>query len=55
MHIYSQKEFKLPDSWYKDAVDASELDVDLEAEVGEGLGGGTEHIPHLHTLCGHSQ
>ena len=40
--------------WDKDVVDAAQLDVDLEAEVGEGLGRRLHHVLHLHTLSGHS-
>lgn len=37
------------------AVDTTQLDVDFQAQVGEGLGRGTIHILQLHTLCGHTQ
>ena len=40
---------------YQDVVDASQLDVDLEAEVGEGLRGRLHHILHLDALGGHAQ
>lgn len=41
--------------WYQYVVNAAQLDVDFEAEVGEGLGGRLHHVLHLHTLGGHSQ
>ena len=40
---------------HQDVVDAPQLDVDLQAEVGEGLGGGLHHVLHLDTLGGHAQ
>ena len=36
-----------PDGWEEDGVDAAELDVDLEAEVGEGLRRGLVHVLRL--------
>lgn len=39
----------------QDVVDSSQFDVDLEAEVWEGLGGRLHHILHLHTLSGHAE
>lgn len=39
---------------HQDIVDAPQLGVDLEAEVGEGLGGRLHHVLHLDTLSGHS-
>lgn len=39
----------------QDVVHASQLDVDLQAEVGQGLWCGPLHVLHLHTLCGHPQ
>ena len=40
---------------HQDVVDASQLHIDLEAEVGEGLRGRLHHILHLDTLRGHAQ
>lgn len=40
---------------YQNVVDASQFDIDLETQVGEGLRGGLHHILHLNTLSGHSQ
>ena len=40
---------------HKDVVDAPQFGVDLQAEVGQGLGGGLHHVLHLDTLGGHSQ
>lgn len=45
----------LPPLGQQDVVHASQLDVDLQAEVGQGLRCGPLHILHLHTLCGHPQ
>ena len=45
----------IPDAWYEDAVNPAQFDVDLEAEVGEGLGGRLQYILHLNTLRGHSK
>ena len=45
----------LPLVWNQDVVDSSQLDVDLEAEVREGLRGRLHHVLHLHTLRGHAQ
>ena len=39
----------------QDVVDPAQLDVDLQAEVGERLGGGLLHVLHLDTLGGHAQ
>lgn len=39
----------------QDVIDASQLDVDLEAEVGEGLWGRLHYVLHLHALGGHAQ
>ena len=39
----------------QDVVDSSQFDVDLEAEVWEGLRGRLHHILHLHTLSGHAE
>ena len=39
---------------HQDIVDSPQLDIDLEAEVGEGLGGRLHHVLHLDTLSGHS-
>lgn len=36
----------------KDVVDTAQLDVDLEAEIGQGLGGCFVHVFGLNTLCG---
>ena len=44
-----------PDVGDQYAVDASQLNVDLQAEVGKGLGRGTVHVLQLHTLRGHAQ
>ncbi len=40
---------------YQYVVDATQFDVDLETEIGEGLRGGFQHILHLNALSGHSQ
>ena len=45
----------LPDTRHEYVVDSSQFHVDLEAEVGEGLWWGSDHILHLYTLCRHSQ
>ena len=39
----------------QDVVDSSQLDVDLEAEVGQRLGRRLHHVFHLDTLRGHAQ
>ena len=39
----------------QDAVDSSQLDVDLETQVGESLGRGLVDILGLDTLSGHPQ
>ena len=39
----------------QDVVDSAQLDIDLQAEVGERLGGGLLHVLHLDTLGGHAQ
>lgn len=41
-----------PNTWQKDVVDAAQLDIDLEAEIGQGLGGCFVHVFGLNTLCG---
>lgn len=41
--------------WNQDVVDASQLDVDLEAEVGERLRGRLHYVLHLHTLGRHAK
>ena len=41
--------------WHQDVVDAAELDVDFEAEVGERLWGRLHHVLHLNALSGHAQ
>ena len=47
------------DDWplvrHQNVVDASQLHIDLEAEVGEGLRGCLHHVLHLDTLRGHAQ
>ena len=40
---------------HQDVVDASQLHIDLEAEVGEGLRGRLHYVLHLDTLRGHAQ
>lgn len=45
----------LPLVGHQDIVDSPQLDIDLEAEVGEGLGGRLHHVLHLDTLSGHAQ
>jgi len=40
---------------HQDVVDAAQLHVDLEAEVGEGLRGRLHHVLHLDALRGHAQ
>lgn len=40
---------------HEDVVDASQLGVDLEAEVRESLRGRLDHILHLNTLGGHAE
>lgn len=49
IHVY------LPLVWHQYVVNAAQLDVDFEAEVGEGLGGRLHYVLYLHTLGGHSQ
>lgn len=44
--------FYSPNTWQKDVVDTAQLDVDLEAEIGQGLGGCFVHVFGLNTLCG---
>lgn len=39
----------------QDVVDASEFDVDLEAEVGQCLRRGLDYVLHLDTLSGHAE
>ena len=41
--------------WHQDVVDAPQFGVDLQTEVGQGLGGGLHHVLHLDTLGGHAQ
>ena len=43
------------DAWHQDTVDPSELDIDLETEVGECLRRCFVHILGLDTLSCHSQ
>lgn len=40
---------------HQDVVDASQLGVDLEAQVGEGLRGRLHYVLHLHTLGCHAK
>lgn len=40
---------------HQDVVDASQLGVDLEAQIGEGLRGGLHYVLHLHTLGCHAK
>lgn len=40
---------------HQDVVDAAQLGVDLEAEVGKGLRGRLHYILHLHALGGHAE
>lgn len=40
---------------HQDVVDAPQLGIDLQAQVGEGLGGCLHHILHLYTLCCHAK
>lgn len=40
---------------HQDVVDASQLGVDLEAQVGERLRGRLHYVLHLHTLSGHAK
>lgn len=59
-HIFWQRDkskhngrgFYSPNTWQKDVVDTAQLDVDLEAEIGQGLGGRFVHVFGLNTLCG---
>ena len=44
-----------PDGRHQDGVDSTQLHVDLEAEIGEGLWGGFVDIFSLHALCPYSQ
>ena len=44
-----------PDAGHQDAVDAAQLDVDLEAEVGERLRRGLVHVLGLDALGGQSE
>ena len=39
----------------EDGVDAAQLHIDLEAEVGEGLGRRLVHVLHLYALRGHAE
>ena len=45
----------LPLVRHQDVVDAPQFGVDLQAEVGQGLGGRLHHVLHLDTLGGHAQ
>lgn len=47
--------FHKPALWQEDVVDSSQLDIDLQAEVGESLRCCLLNIFHLHTLCGHAE
>ncbi len=40
---------------HQDVVDASQLGVDLEAQVGEGLRRRLHYVLHLHTLGCHAE
>lgn len=40
---------------HQDVVDAAQLGVDLEAEVGEGLRRRLHYVLHLHALGGHAE
>lgn len=54
-HFVSQgSDFSLPDVWDENTVYSTKLDVDLETEVGEGLGRWAHHVLGLDTLCGHT-
>lgn len=44
-----------PALWEEDVIDAAQLDVDLQTEVGEGLRCCLLNILHLHTLRGHAK
>lgn len=39
----------------QDVVHTSQFDIDLQAEVGQGLRCGPLNVLHLHALCGHPQ
>ncbi len=39
----------------QDGIDAAQLHIDLETEIGEGLGRGLVHILHLYALRRHAQ
>lgn len=45
----------LPALWEEDVVDAAQLDINLQTEVGESLRCRLLNILHLHTLCGHAK
>lgn len=45
----------LPLMWNQNVVDASQFDIDLEAEVREGLRGRFYYVLHLHALGGHAE
>lgn len=58
--VRSQKDDGLLEHWWpalgqQDVVHASQLDVDLQAEVGQRLWRGPLHVLHLHALRGHPQ
>lgn len=41
--------------WNQDVVDASQFNVDLQTEVGEGLRRRLHYVLHLDTLGGHAK
>ncbi len=44
-----------PHGGKQDGIDAAQLHIDLETEIGEGLRRGFVHILHLYALGGHAQ
>ena len=59
-HVGSQEDDRLvenfrPDRRDQNGVDPSQLDVDLETQVGQGLGRCLVDILGLDALCGHAQ
>lgn len=50
-----EEEHGWPLVWHQNVVDASQLHIDLEAEVGERLRWRLHYVLNLNALCGHAQ
>lgn len=55
IYIDSVQDFHQPALWEEDVINTTQLDIDLQTEVGEGLRCCLLNILHLHALRCHSK